>query len=158
MRLSFLFEIVAVMAVCIAAPVSNAQAEDAKGLAPTGDATVVDKPTKPKFESFTEELKKNQEELKPLLEQYKANPTDENKAKIRAKISEKYDAKIRMRESQLEKLNTALESIKKSKDSDIDKELDGVISGKVPSKPKADPSGKDASAPIPPSTSSSPSK
>ena len=62
-------------------------------------------------------------EFKKLADEYKANPSDELKAKIRAKIIEIVDKRISELKERLEKLQA-------NRDKEIDGKLDALLSGK----------------------------
>jgi len=63
-------------------------------------------------------------EMIKLIDDYKANPNDETKAKLKSALAEKYDAFLKEREAKLAEQ-------KKNRDADIDKILERIASGKT---------------------------
>ena len=72
--------------------------------------------------------KASREEFKKLVEDYKANPTDDAKAKIRAKIAERHDAMLKAKEARLAEFTQKLADAKKDKDTAVDAILEKVLS------------------------------
>lgn len=67
-----------------------------------------------------EEFKKRAEEMKALIDEYKANKTDENKAKIKAKIAENIDGEIK-------KMEERVAEMKSKRDSMVDERFEKMI-------------------------------
>ena len=87
------------------------------------------------------EMMAQQEELKKLIDAYKANPTDEGKAKVIAQANASFDYALKMREENLEKEKASIESFKKNKDVLVGKAVERMLSGKpvgAPEMPKDD--------------------
>ena len=81
-----------------------------------------------------EKQKKDREEFRKLLDQYKENPSDELKARIRSKLAADFDRKMKVEEKMLsrmeEELNKTKEKIEKQKsmkDRLIDLKLGTVV-------------------------------
>jgi hypothetical protein len=79
---------------------------------------------------FLAKDKAEREAFKKLLDDYKANPTDELKGKIRESVASRFDAQLKAKEVRLAEMSKKLEDVKKDKDSFVDKTLDKVLSGK----------------------------
>jgi len=76
---------------------------------------------------LVEKEKADREEFKKLVDAYKKTPTDDVKDKIKAKIAEKFDAKIKAKAARLEEFSKKIDEMKKEKDQKVTAMLDRVL-------------------------------
>jgi len=79
-----------------------------------------------------EKAKADREAFKKLVEDYKANPSDDLKAKIREKVANCFDARVKASEGKIACMTQKLADVKKDKDATVDKIVEKVITSKGP--------------------------
>ena len=70
-------------------------------------------------------------EIRKLVAEYKANPTEENKAKISALAASDFDQAIKYREARLEQEKAAIEKMKKDRETMISKAVEHLLSSRA---------------------------
>jgi polyhydroxyalkanoate synthesis regulator phasin len=102
---------------------------------------------------LSEKAKTQREEFKKLVDDYRANPSDELKAKIREKVAAREDAVLKLKEAKLAEMTKKLDEAKSSKNSAVDQLLEKALSKPQPKgfdgKPAPCPKG-DGSCPMKP--------
>lgn len=69
-------------------------------------------------------------EVKKLLEEYKAKPSDDLKAQLKAKLEEAFDKFLKERTEQLQKEKEKIEKLQADREKEIDSRLEKLLSGK----------------------------
>ena len=88
--------------------------------------------------SSIKDLKGQQDVLKKLVEDFKANPTEDGKAKIITQVGVNFDHVIKIREMRLESEKDSIDKMKKERDLFIYKTVESLLAAKPSSAAKAD--------------------
>lgn len=102
---------------------------------------------------YREKLKAQHERARALMEEYKKNPTEENKAKLRAELEKNFNERMKGREQQLQDASKKLEESKaqfeKTKQ-DRDAKIDDILAKFLERKDaKGDGTQQPPAAPVP---------
>ena len=91
----------------------------------------------PPMMAAVKELKAKQEVLKKLVEDFKANPTEDGKAKIATQVGASLDDVVKIREMRIESEKASVEKLKKDRDAFIYKTVERLLATKQTAKADA---------------------
>ena len=91
----------------------------------------------PPMMAAVKELKAKQEVLKKLVEDFRANPTEDGKAKIATQVGASLDDVVKIREMRIESEKASVEKLKKDRDAFIYKTVERLLATKQTAKADA---------------------